>query len=102
MNILQQVKNEDQSMGSWMLTSATRDAKAMFVNACSEVNKPLSTIPVFSHEGCQSDRTSKEMRFTIKPVDNQTLWEMGHKSKCHILNGQVQKSLRSMRSLRML
>jgi hypothetical protein len=57
MNILQQMKNEDSAVGSWTLTDATHNAKAMFVNACSaqllsdfEVRKPLSALPVFSHE----------------------------------------------------
>jgi hypothetical protein len=53
MNILQQRKNEECAVGSWMLMSATRDAKAMFVNVCSaqllsafEVNRPLSVVPL--------------------------------------------------------
>jgi hypothetical protein len=29
------------------------------------------------------------MQFTIKPVEDQILREMCHKSKCHILNGQI-------------
>jgi hypothetical protein len=29
------------------------------------------------------------MQFTVKPGDDQTLREMRHKSKCHILNGQI-------------
>jgi hypothetical protein len=63
MNILQQMKNEVRSVGSWTFAPDTRDAKAMFVNSCSaqlfsdfEVNKPLSTVPVFYHEKCQSHK----------------------------------------------
>jgi hypothetical protein len=29
------------------------------------------------------------MQFTLQPVRDQILWEMRHKSKCHILNGQI-------------
>jgi hypothetical protein len=96
MNILQRRKNEDHAVGSWTFAAATRDAKEMFVNACSaqlfsdfEVGKALSEVPVFFHPRCRSDRNPKEMRFTVKPVEDQILREMRHKSKCHILNGQI-------------
>jgi hypothetical protein len=83
-------------VGSWTFAAATCDAKEMFVNACSaqlfsdfEVGKALSEVPVFFHPRCRSDRNPKEMRFTVKPVEDQILREMRHKSKCHILNGQI-------------
>jgi hypothetical protein len=69
------MKNEERVVDYWTLTAATRDAKVSFVNVCSaqlfsdfEVNKPLSAVLFFSHEGCRSDHKPKEMRFTVKPV----------------------------------
>jgi hypothetical protein len=96
MNMLQRMKDESREFGGHTLTNATRDAKAMFVNACSaqlfsdfEVDKPLSKVPVFHHENCRSERKPKEMRFTVKPVEDQKLRDMRHKSKCHNLHGQI-------------
>jgi hypothetical protein len=96
MNILQQRKDEARTTGYWKYNDAFRDAKAMFGNACSarlfsdfEVTKPLSTVPVFAHENCRSERKPKEMRFTVKPVEDQILREMRHKKCCHQHAGRI-------------
>ena len=59
MNILQQLKNEAHEVGDGTYMDASRDAKAMFANACSarlfadcDSKKPLEAFPVFSHENC--------------------------------------------------
>ena len=66
MNILQRRKDEVRAVGSWTFVSATHDAKAMLVNACSvqlfsdfKVNEPLAEFPVFTHEDCRSARRHK-------------------------------------------
>jgi hypothetical protein len=69
MNIMQRRKNEERTVGFSTFAAATRDAKEMFVNACSaqllsefEVGKALSNVPVFFHAPCRSsDRDPKEM-----------------------------------------
>ncbi len=92
MNVLQRMKTEDNS-DSEKLTQLTYkdacgEAKAMFINASSArlfsdfaTGKPLSQTPVFHHENCRSDRNRKVMRYTVKPVENQKLREMRHKTK---------------------
>ena len=54
MNILQRRKKEERTVGSWTFAAATRDAKELFVNACSaqlfsdfEVGKALSEVSFF-------------------------------------------------------
>jgi hypothetical protein len=96
MNILQRVKDEAIGQGNWKYADAHRDAKRIFVNACSarlfsdfEVGKPLSEFPVFSHEECRGERRRKKMRFAVKPVEDQMLREMRHKVQCQIHNGQI-------------
>jgi hypothetical protein len=94
MNILQRKKDEIPSTGDWTLWDANLYAKAVFKNACSarlfsdfEVGKPLSEHAIFAHENCRSERNRKEMRFTVKPVDDQDLRDMRHKHKCQMLKG---------------
>jgi hypothetical protein len=96
MNILQRVKDEPKNDGYWTYADALRDAKSMFSNACSarlfsdfEVTKPLSEIPVFSHDNCRSERNPKQMRYTVRPVEDQILREMRHKVTCHEHNGHI-------------
>jgi hypothetical protein len=96
MNILQRKKDESIHNGNWKYADAHNDAKKLFANACSarlfsdfEVSKPLSAHPVFAHKDCRSERKPKEMRYTVKPVENQILREMRHKATCHIHNGQI-------------
>ncbi len=96
MNILQRKQDETPSTGNWTIHVANRDAKALFANASSarlfsdfEVGKPLSEHAVFEHENCRSERKPKQMRFTVKPVENQVLRSMRHKQKCGQLLGQI-------------
>ena len=98
MNTLQLQKDEKKTASTLHMTynDAWRDAKAMFVNACSaelfsdfETTKPLSGTPVFYHENCRSERNKKAMRFTVKPVEGQMLREMRHKTQCHVHKGQI-------------
>ena len=96
MDILQQKKDKEESVGNWKIADANRDAKAMFTNACSarlfsdfDVTKPLSSWPVFAHENCCRDRMPKQMQFSVKPVEDQILREMCHKIKNHEHNGQI-------------
>jgi hypothetical protein len=96
MNILQRIKDEEPCVGDWTYKEAHQQAKAMFANSCSarlfsdfEVSKPLSEFPIFSHENCRSERNRKEMRFTVKPVEDQILRNMRHKSTCHEYNGRI-------------
>ena len=96
MNILQRKRDETESTGDWKIFDANRDAKAMFVNACSarlftdfQIGKPLAEHSVFAHENCRSERNRKAMRFTVKPVEDQILREMRHKVNCHIHKGQI-------------
>jgi hypothetical protein len=96
MNILQRKKDEATCHGDWKYSDALVSAKKLFSNACSarlfsdfEVSKPLSAHPVFFHENCRSDRKPKQMRYTVKPVEDQILREMRHKVTCHVHNGQI-------------
>ena len=94
MNILQGVKDPDHSLGNWTYTSAEHEAGEMFSNACSarlfsdfKIDKPLSECPIFSHGCLKRDRIAKVIRFSVKPIDNQTLPDMRHKKLCHKLDG---------------
>jgi hypothetical protein len=105
MNILQRKKDEIPSTGDWKLYDANRYAKAMFKNACSarlfsdfEVGKPLSEHAIFAHENCRSERNRKEMRFTVKPVDDQDLRDMRHKHECHKFNGRIASCLKCLKN----
>jgi hypothetical protein len=96
MNILQRRKDEVKCPGSWKYLDAVSASKKLFSNACSarlfsdfEVSKPLSAHPVFSHKDCRSERKPKEMRYTVKPVEDQILREMRHKVTCHEHNGRI-------------
>ena len=96
MNILQRKRDETPSTGDWKIYDANRYAKAMFANACSarlfadfEIGKPLSEHAIFAHQNCRSDRKPKQMRFTVKPVKDQTLRDMRHKHLCEKLVGQI-------------
>jgi hypothetical protein len=101
MNILQGVNDQEHKLGIWTYQNAQREAKEMFANACCarlfsdfEITKPLSNFPVFSHEHCRSVRIGKEMRFSVKPVADQTLRDMRHKTLCHELDGRVASCVR--------
>ncbi len=68
----------------------------MFANACSarlfsdfEIGKPLSECHIFSHDCLRKGRKAKEIRFSVKAVENQTLRDMRHKKLCHELDGQL-------------
>ena len=96
MNILQGVKDPDHRLGNWTYKNAARDAREMFANACSarlfsdfEIGKPLSECHIFSHDCLRKGRKAKEIRFSVKAVENQTLRDMRHKKLCHELDGQL-------------
>jgi hypothetical protein len=104
MNILQRLTDEAHCNGDGTYMDASRDAKAMFANACSarlfadcDSKKPFEAFPVFSHENCRSKRNHKKMRFTVQPVDNQILREMRHKVHCHQHNGRIASCLKCER-----
>ena len=101
MNILQGVKDQEHKLGIWLYQNVQREAKETFANACSarlfsgfEITKPLSNFSVFSHENCRSERKVKEMWFSVKPVADQTLRDMRHKTLCHELDGRVASCVR--------
>ncbi len=101
MNILQRKRDETPSTGDWKIYDANRYAKAMFANACSarlfsdfQVDKPLSEHAVFAHENCRSEWKPKKMRFTVKPVDNQTLRNMRNKLLWQESNGRIASCLK--------
>ena len=94
MNILQGVKDQEHKLDIWTYQNAQGEAKEMFANACSaqlfsdfETTKPLSNFLVFSHENCQSERKVKEMKLSVKPVEDQTLQDMRNIMLCHELDG---------------
>ena len=100
MNVLQRMEaevNKDSEQPTQLTyRDACGEAKAMFVNASSArlfsdftTGNPLSKTPVFHHENCRSERNPKQMRYTVKPVEDQYLREMRHKTSCFEHKGHI-------------
>jgi len=71
-------------------------AKKFYKNACSAElftdfapHKVLCEKAVFHHDNCRGKRKETQMRFTVKPVEDQYLREMRHKRMCHTHGGVI-------------
>lgn len=94
---LLQMQAHDKQGSGLSYPRAVREAKAFYDSVCSArlfqdfgVGRAVQGA-VFSHDPCRNVRTSttKKMRFTVKPVDDQALREMRHKVLCHEHNGKI-------------
>ena len=86
MNRLQRVKNQTNLPDPLPYHHASRDALALFANACSsrlysdfDPGGPLDMEPPFSHKACRIDQQKRKMLYAVQPVPDQTIHEMCHK-----------------------
>ena len=95
LDALHRRNNEVEEILSY--TEAARVSKRFYKNACSAnlfadfsaPNGVMCRQPVFHHDPCRKRRRPEEVRFTVNPVEDQTLRQMRHKRLCREHQGHI-------------